>query len=170
MKIVKGDLWDFWELGWKIVVSTNIGWGRGLLVGEGSRQHANNMGAGIAWQAASRWPWLPLWLGEHYRARHRLGATQQPVEHDQLRLIFVPVKPLLESDPAYSWNQRASVPLIDEQLNLLTRHRGKIALGFVGCGNGGLRQDQVMPALLRLEMRRAHQGHGDTLVVDKEAL
>ena len=170
MKIVKGDLWDFWELGWKIVVSTNIGWGRGLLVGEGNRQHANNMGAGIAWEASRRWPWLPEWLGSHYRARHLQGLEQRPVEHDQLRLIFVPVKPLKVDDPAYSWNQRASVELIGQQLVWLAPHKGRIALGFVGCGNGGLKQGQVLPALLRLEMVRDHHGCGQTVVVDREHL
>ncbi len=182
MEILKGDLWDFHAKGWKIVISTNIGWtdqpeswrevgyrGSKERVPVGRAAPLNNMGAGIAWQASWRWPWLPEWLGSHYRARHLLGGLQMPVEHDQLRLIFVAVKPLIESDPAYSWNQKASPELIKQQLGMLSRHQGNIALGFVGCGNGALEQAQVLPSLLRLEIARQHNGHGKTIVVDREA-
>jgi hypothetical protein len=174
MQILKGDLWDFHAKGWKIVISTNIGWTErrpawslGKTYEEGV--HVNNMGAGIAAQAAQRWPWLPQWLGSHYRAVHQAGMVQRPVEHDRLGLIFVAVKPLLVSDPAYSWNQRASVVLIKEQLGMLAQHQGKIALGYVGCGNGAADQKDVLPHLLKLELVRGHLGHGETIVVDREA-
>jgi len=176
MQIQKGDLWDFHAKGWKIVISTNIGWTEkrpswaradgGYTLNDDV--HLNNMGAGIAHQAWMRWRWLPAWLGSHYRARHLAGLEQRPVEHDQLRLIFVPVKPLLEDDPAYSWNQKASVALICQQLGMLSEHKGDIALGFIGCGNGQLSQGSVLPHLLKLELVRAHKGHGKTIVVDRE--
>lgn len=174
MQILKGDLWDYHRDGWKIVISTNIGWSEtppawAASVDAGHYPHQNNMGAGIALQAAQRWPWLSEWLGSHYRARHLAGLPQLPVEHDQLRLIFVPVKPLMVEDPAYSWNQRADAKLIAQQLRYLDDHQGNIALGFVGCGNGTLPQDKVLPHLLGLEIRRQHLGHGKTLVVDREA-
>lgn len=167
MRFEKGNLWDFHAQGWKIVISTNIGWGATLHVGGNQQRHANNMGAGIALQTMQRWPWLPEWLGSHYRARHLQGAPQRPLEHDALRLIFVPVKPLLESDPAYSWNQDASIPLIAAQLGMLSAHTGKIALGYIGCGNGGAKQAAVLPYLLKLEIVRNHLGHGETIVVDR---
>ncbi len=174
MQILKGDLWDYWQMGCKIVISTNIGWTETPPAWAASSEaglypHHNNMGAGIAWQAARRWPWLSEWLGSHYRARHSAGLPQLPVEHDQLRLIFVPVKPLKVDDPAYSWNQEADVTLIAFQLRHLDAHQGDIALGFIGCGNGGLSQACVLPHLLGLEIRRAHRGSGKTLVVDREA-
>lgn len=172
MRIVQGDLWDFHAEGWKIVISTNIGWTEtppawARSVGAGHWPHHNNMGAGVALEAARRWPWLPEWLGSHYRARHRVGLEQRPVEHDQLRLIFVPVKPLLPNDPAYSWNQNADLELIRRQLGMLSAHQGRLALGFIGCGNGNARQRDVLPSLLSLEMVRAHKGHGETIVVDR---
>lgn len=175
MEIRKGNLWDFHADGWKIVISTNIGWddsirGSGILGAPHWQEHRNNMGAGIAYEAMRRWPWLPEWLGSHYRAVHRSGATQRPVEIPDLRLIFVAVKPLLKNDPAYSWNQKASVPLIREQLGMLSTHQGNIALGFVGCGNGALNQSEVLPSLLKLEIARNHLGHGRTVVVDREYL
>jgi hypothetical protein len=85
----------------------------------------------------------------------------------------VAVKPLLEEDPAFSWDQKASLPLIRHQLRALAFHRGDIALGFVGCGKGGgglLEQSAVLPSLLQLELVRTHHGHGKTIVVDREAL
>lgn len=171
MEAVKGDLWDWHAKGWKIVVSTNIGWTEerpNWASRDSFCDHHNNMGAGIAYEASKRWPWLPSWLGGHYRSRHRQGAPQLPIEHDQLRLIFVAVKPLLLEDPAYSWNQKASLPLIAEQLQALARHRGNIAIGYIGCGNGQLEQAQVEPALLGLELKRTHAGLGRTVLVDRE--
>ncbi len=171
MEILKGDLWSYHRDGWKIVISTNIGWTEYPLSYQDPKRwpHENNMGAGIAYQAAHRWPWLPSWLGSHYRAVHRAGGIQRPVELPELGLIFVAVKPLIESDPAYSWNQKACPTLIRGQLDMLAAHSGNIALGFVGCGNGALEQAQVLPALLKLELRRAHLGHGKTVVVDWQA-
>lgn len=173
MEILKGDLWDYYAKGWKIVISTNIGWSGDSKSRPGWRAngvgHFNNMGAGIAHQASQRWPWLPQWLGEHYRAVHRSGMQQRPVELPDLRLIFVAVKPLLESDPEYSWNQKASAELIREQLGMLAQHQGDIALGFIGCGNGALDQAVVLPSLLKLGIVRGHLGHGKTIVVDREA-
>lgn len=168
MQIIKGDLWGYHSEGWKIVISTNIGWGA-RIYSRCNTEHANNMGAGIAYQAWMRWPWLPDWLGSHYRALHRAGMKQRPVELDALRLIFVPVKPLKVEDPAYSWDQKASLDLIREQLGMLSEHQGKIALGFVGCGNGALHQNVVLPSLLKLELVRKHKGHGETVVVDRDA-
>lgn len=172
MKQVKGDLWDFHAQGWKIVISTNIGWTEtppswASREDAGHYPHHNNMGAGIALEALRRWPWLSEWLGSHYRARHRAGAIQRPVEHDQLRLIFVPVKPLKEHDPAYSWDQPASVELIALQLGMLAHHQGKIAIGLVGCGNGNAEPAHVLPHLLKLHLVRAHLGRGETILVDR---
>lgn len=174
MEFSKGDLWDYWAKGWKIVISTNIGWtepsSQPSWRARDDGRHVNNMGAGIAWQAAQRWPWLPEWLGSHYRAVHRSGMVQAPVELAEQRLIFVAVKPLLENDPAYSWNQKADPTLIAYQLGRLSAHVGNIALGYIGCGNGALDQGQVLPSLLKLEMVRSHLGHGKTIVVDREHL
>jgi hypothetical protein len=174
MRIEKGNLWDWWAKGWKIVISTNIGWsdsGETDWAAQTSapkrRKFCNNMGAGIALEAWRRWPWLAEWLGSHYRARSMQGAEQRPVEHDQLRLIFVPVKPLNVDDPAYSWNQPADIRLISFQLGMLSAHRGDIALGFVGCGNGNADPKAVLPSLLKLEIVRIYSGQGKTVVVDR---
>lgn len=135
MKIEKGNLWDHWERGSKVVVTTNIGWD--------PVTRENNMGAGMALQAATRWPWLP----ELYGSFCRLTAPFTPVmEMADLRLIFMPVKPLLDvKDPERSWNQEARRALIVVGLKQLREHTGEIALGLPGCGNGGLRAEDVRP-------------------------
>jgi hypothetical protein len=64
------------------------------------------------------------------------------------RLIFFPVKPLLDfANPERSWDQKARLDVIRVSLTQLTRHRGPIALGFPGCGNGGLEPVEVLPLL-----------------------
>jgi hypothetical protein len=128
MKLERGNLWDHWERGSKVVVTTNIGWDPAT--------KRNNMGAGVALQAARRWPWLPEWYGRFCRATFPYTPV---IEHDQLRLIFLPVKPLLSrANPEISWNQSASLYLIGHSVQQLRFHEGEIALAFPGCGNGGL--------------------------------
>lgn len=138
MKVERGDLWDYWAAGSKVVVTTNIGWC--------SERGENNMGAGMALQAWRRWPELARWYGHFCR----LTAPHTPVVEDTLRrLIFLPVKPLIASSPAYSWDQTASPQLICRGLRQLRQHRGEIALSYPGCGNGGLAPDDIRPELQR---------------------
>jgi len=144
MKREQADLWERWEQGHKIVVTTNVGWD--------PRTRRNNMGAGLALQAARRWPWLPEWYGDFCRrsvmGRQTPTRTVPVLEHDQLRLIFLPVKPLLHyADPERSWDQPARLDVIRTGLARLTRHHGTIALAYPGCGNGGLKPSQVRPLL-----------------------
>ncbi len=136
--VVKGNLWDFLPTH-KLVITTNIGWD------PVSKQ--NNMGAGTAYQAATKWPGLPLWYG-------KLCASTAPstpvLEHPDLPLIFFPVKPLLDADdPEISWNQKAQLDLIAKSARQLALIEGQIALTFPGCGNGGLDPSAVYPILCR---------------------
>lgn len=146
MRHEQADLWDRYDRGEKVVITTNVGWDL--------TTRRNNMGAGLALQAARRFPWLPEWYGNYCR----LWITRWPrsawapvrsvplVEID--RLIFFPVKPLLDfANPERSWDQRARLDVIRVSLTQLTRHQGQIALGFPGCGNGGLKPQDVLPLL-----------------------
>ncbi len=161
MRFETGNLWDWHANGYTIVISTNIGW-------DVDYNYANNMGAGIALQASDRWPDLPEWLGKTYHDRHAKGEPQLPIERPDLRLIFLAAKPLKPEDPSYSWAQKASVPLIAEQLKALAFFRGKLALGYVGCGNGALEQHRVKPLIIGLARKRALADLGETVLVDKE--
>lgn len=142
MRHEQADLWERYERGEKVVITTNVGWD--------TRTLHNNMGAGMALQAARRWPWLPRWYGQF--CRHWVTARQTPVRTVPVveldRLIFFPVKPLLHfSDPERSWDQMARLDVIRVSLGQLTRHQGQIALAFPGCGNGGLKASDVGPLL-----------------------
>lgn len=146
MRHVQADLWERWERGEKVVVTTNVGWC--------PRTRRNNMGAGMALQAARRWPWLPRWYGSfcrdwvtHHASRWR-SRWAPVVELDLERIILLPVKPLLDfADPERSWEQKARLDLIQAGLRQLAQHQGQIALAFPGCGNGGLSPEDVLPAL-----------------------
>lgn len=134
----RGDLWELYDAGEaKIVVTTNIGWD--------PHDYQNNMGAGMALQAARRYPELPYWYGMF--CRENLHGT--PVV-ERYGLVFLPVKPLKDMrDPERSWDQLASVPLIERGLRQLLEVEGEIALAYPGCGNGGLGFEQVEPLLER---------------------
>jgi hypothetical protein len=152
MRIKTGNLWDYLTTH-KVVITTNIGWHPATL--------ENNMGAGMALQAAMAWPWLPRWYGEFCRAT----APETPVvEHPRLPLIFLPVKPLLDpSNPERSWDQTAKLDTIERSLEQLVAHPGKIALAFPGCGNGALSPALVLPILRRFLREDRF------VVVDKQA-
>jgi len=136
MKMFHGNLWSYIDTH-RIVITTNIGWH--------PRTKRNNMGAGMALQAAQQHPELPEWYGRFCEST----APDTPViAHGTHRLIFLPVKPLLDRDnPEISWAQKASLETIERGLPRLAQHEGPIALGFPGCGNGDLRPEQVLPLL-----------------------
>jgi hypothetical protein len=162
IKLAKGDLWDWFDKGHRVVVTTNIGWhpstGR------------NNMGAGMALQAALRFPGLERDLaggaGPRVKAEDRAGyRTVFPEGLDvwygslceqlgdetpvvaypaERRLILFPVKPLLDPEnPERSWDQEASYTLIAKSLAQLRTFEGRIALSYPGAGNGHLDEKKV---------------------------
>lgn len=143
LKIECGNVWDYYAQGAIVVVTTNIGWdGKGV----------NNMGAGVALQAWRRFPELAAWYGRFCTE----NGAETPVTVHPDRLVLYPVKPLKPEDPAYSWNQRASLELIERsavQLAELEQRGGfgnrRIVMGFPGCGNGGLEIPSVKPILER---------------------
>ncbi len=139
----KGDLWDWYARGFWIVVTTNIGWD--------PRSLANNMGAGVALQAAIRFPGLSRQYGELCR---ELGAATPVTPHLRHRLFLFPVKPLLDlRNPERSWAQDASLNLIERSARELAEHvermglKGRVAMAFPGCGNGNASPSDVLPIL-----------------------
>lgn len=171
IKLAKGDLWDWFEKGHRVVVTTNIGWHP-----ETAR---NNMGAGMALQAALRFPGLreapvyrdwfgqvpenedPEWLAKRIARIKALAAEALDVWYGSLceqlrdempvvaypherRIILFPVKPLLDPEnPERSWDQEASYTLIAKSLAQLRTFEGRIALSYPGAGNGHLDEKKV---------------------------
>jgi len=141
----RGDLWDWHDAGYRIVVSTNIGYC--------PKTFRNNMGAGIAWQAARRYPGLPDWYGRQCAER---GAETPVLEREDLRLVFFPVKPFRPEDPERGWAQNASLDLIADrarQLGVIATAGAPIAMSTVGAGpkgsGGGLDPREVEELLQR---------------------
>ena len=146
VKRADGDLWDYYEGHHRIVISTNIGWD----------DRGNNMGAGIALQAARRVrrdagnienP-LEVWYGQQCE---RFRAHTPVMQHEQLRLIFFPVKPYRPEDAEQGWNQKACLRLIHRSAVQLRSFVGcdtvyparPIAMSYVGAGNGALEDAEV---------------------------
>lgn len=140
LRVTRGDLWDCYRAGWKVVITTNLGWDeRGL----------NNMGAGMALQALTRFSSridLARWYGKQCE---EWAGVARVVEHPDFRLVFFPVKPLKVGDPAYSWDQKASTELIRAMLQELACVKGRVALALPGCGNGQADRDEVLPLVKR---------------------
>lgn len=158
MQTVKGSIWSISKPLDYLVIPTNIGWRKdGTAV----------MGAGLARQAAQRYEELELWYGDQC-LRH--GARTPVLFHRpraaaSRNLVLFPVKPCKELHPWLSWDQPASLELIErstEQLadaihcgrDLTREHYGAIVPGnrrvfipLVGCGNGKLEEAQVLPVL-----------------------
>jgi hypothetical protein len=125
-------------MGFWVVVTTNIGWD--------PETKRNNMGAGVALQAALRWGELPEWYGW----RCKLSGANTPVlVNEHRRLVFFPVKPLLPGNPERSWDQEACLATIAHSAEQLSRLRvdGPLAMALPGCGNGGRSALEVLPIL-----------------------
>jgi hypothetical protein len=126
---VTGDIWDFYEEGYWLAITTN-----GFVKKNGECV----MGAGIAKQAAKRFPDLPLRLGSAIRA---LGYNTVLPAMD-LRLISFPVK--------HNWFEMADLALITQSAMELAENAtlwfgadAKIAMVRPGCGNGQLEWTEV---------------------------
>lgn len=133
MRETYGNLWDFWEDGFWICVTTN---------GDVNRYSQAVMGRGVAKAAAVRFPELPI------RLARRLKALGNHVHRfDRYRLFTFPVK--------HHWSEKADLGLIqrscDELMGRLKRQNAvtikHLYLPRPGCGNGGLDWQDVRDAI-----------------------
>lgn len=142
MKEVPGDIWDYYEQGHWIVITTN---------GNVKKNGAAVMGKGIALQAAERFPKLPLELG---RLMGR-GSPFWVFPFSEYRLFTFPTK--------YNWWEKSDVELIKRsvmRLKALSRFFSispypelnnvfPLYMTRPGCRNGGLDWKDVKPILER---------------------
>ena len=127
------DIWDVYDARkYWIVITTNIGW---------KRNGENVMGAGIAKQAANRFPWLPEQYGmickEH---KEETGV----VFFEDVRLILLPTKRLNISQPHLSWMNKSDPEFIRKNLlelkSIINEDSKikKVLMVLPGAKNGGL--------------------------------
>lgn len=139
MLMIRGNIFDFALPGNAIVVPANIGW---------TKRGLNVMGAGVAKQAALRWPELPRFFGVYCRA-FQDQARVNCFFCGGIIVVFFPVKPLNKAAPYRSWQSRADLVLVAESVQELGTMSPATStyLPLVGCGNGGLNRDAVLPIL-----------------------
>lgn len=133
MREINGDIWDYYDKGKWIVITTN-----GTIKNNGDAV----MGRGIALQAKNRFPELPKELGELLEAEgNRLFIYLKK------RLFTLPVK--------HNWWEKADLTLIERGIYELGEIyddcpgmvSSDICLPRVGCGNGKLNWEDVKPIL-----------------------
>jgi hypothetical protein len=129
MKEIVGNLWDYYNVGFVVCITTN-----GFVKNNGEAV----MGRGCAFEATQRFPDIRKQLGEHI-LRH--GNT--PVWLN-IGLVTFPVK--------HSWWEEADLRLIQESARWLfeaaqSLPQRQFVLPRPGCGNGRLCWADVKPCL-----------------------
>lgn len=136
----RGDLWDYHKRKCWVVVTTNIGW---------KTDGTNVMGAGVAKEAARRFPALPSWYGYLCKKyKDDVGICL----YNPGGLILLPTKKLNKAKPHLSWQADSDLDLIEQSLQQLVacvddERIKQVVMGYPGCGNGGLQRAQAKPLL-----------------------
>lgn len=133
MQEIIGDLWDMYDLGFRIGVPTN---------GDRRRDGRAVMGAGVALAAAQLFPNLPIVLGAKLRA-----SGNHAFYWHEFRLMTLPTKE--------AWTQPSMLGLIERTAREavhLADHFGLTAIYCprLGCGLGGLAWKGVSSVLAGL--------------------
>lgn len=146
MEVWTGNIWKLVTREDAIVIPTNIGW---------RNDGTNVMGRGLARDAHRRWPGLAAAYGQACKiSRSQTGiiAWEAPRDFPAKAVILFPTKPLFESKPYMSWQNKSSYQLIEksaEEMNIMAvtwpvRH---VLVPIVGCGNGSLDARAIIPLL-----------------------
>lgn len=128
---LNGNIWYFNDWNFWIVIPTN---------GITKRTGQAVMGAGLAKQAAKRFPFLPLELGRYLKAHGN-------------RVFAFPAKQIFTFPVKHDWREDADLELIkqsaEQLLALVDKHELKppFYLPCVGCGNGKRTWEEVEPIL-----------------------
>jgi hypothetical protein len=127
---IAGDLWTFHAQGEWIAIPTN-----GIV----NRYGNAVMGAGLAKDAATRYPDLPRLLGQELRR-----SGNRPYAFLNPRVLTVPTK--------HSWQQPSDLQLIIDSMKavvqMIEQHdMNRVYLPRLGCGLGQLSWLDVRPAI-----------------------
>ena len=130
MKYETGNIWDIESEG--ICIPTN---------GVVKKNGFATMGAGLALQAALKYPELPKWLGNRLSD---IGNNVRVYPTKECRLIMVPTK--------NHWKDKSDITLIENSLEELVEIVDfqcikSVLITKLGCGCGGLDWNQVKPLM-----------------------
>lgn len=131
MKEIQGNLWDFYNKGFHIAITTN---------GSVRKDGRAVMGRGTANQALHRMPDLNLMLGQYL-----INFRNRVMYSSLYKLFTFPVK--------HKWFEDADPQLIEvsavELMSMIRVNKvGNVYMPRPGCGNGRLRWDDVKPILI----------------------
>lgn len=148
MKEDYGDIWDFQLRYDAIAITTN-----GFVKKNGEAV----MGRGVALEAAKKYPEFPKHLGQILK---EFGNNVWPFSFDQWNgeeayedIIFsFPVKPEYGPRGEPGWRSKADIGLIKRSAEQLVQymdeiHFARIVIPRPGCGNGGLKWEDVKPVI-----------------------
>ncbi len=145
LPVIEGDIWTVRNQNQEavVVIPTNIGW---------KKNGENVMGRGVAEQAKLRYPQLPALYGEYCKTYKQTLAT---VYFPDYKLICLPTKKLNEESPHLSWQNKASLKLIERNLKNMNEFciREKLSgvlVPVLGAGNGQLNEEDVLPLIHEL--------------------
>lgn len=132
MRIEVGDIWDKHDEGYWIVIPTNC---------EVDSKGFAIMGAGLALQAAQRFPSLKYKLGTALVTRGTSVSGNSVIGFHELRLICFP-----------TWSESSDLELIERGIRRLYDIIWSFAplpiyMPKIGCGLGGLKWEDVEPKL-----------------------
>ncbi len=125
MREIKGNIWNFQDQGW-LVITTNA---------EIKKNGEAIMGKGIALEAKTKFPDLPLKLAKHIQNNGNILQIWP-----EYGLITYPTK--------YFWGDQSDLILIKKSAEALLKIPGIIYLPKVGCGCGGLDWDKEVKPIL----------------------
>lgn len=158
MRTWSGDVWDFFKKAF-IVIPVNIGYKAPNK--KTGIPGPNVMGRGLAAQAVEYVPGLPQLYGEYCA---KFGAKTEVTFDLSTGLVMFPTKPMA-ANPSMSWKNDSTMELVEKSARelasmtymtkeLFAQHENSAALEsddvyvpYVGCGNGGLPEDKVIPML-----------------------
>jgi hypothetical protein len=133
MKEIAGNIWDFYDKGEWVCITTN---------GTVKQNGECVMGRGVALEAKNRFIGLALSLGNYITEFGNI-----PIIFHQFRLITLPVK--------HNWYEKADIDLIKISCDSLRGDLSaleleKIYLVRPGCGNGQLKWADVKPEIEKI--------------------
>lgn len=139
MILERGNMWDAFGQGIFMITTNPIVRKDGAVV----------MGRGIALEAKTRFPTLPVDFGNKLKTLipyHGDGAVGWIGDYENTPIWWFMVKD--------HWANKASVDIITQSTNLVDVLFGdtdsRVDLNFPGIGNGGLAREEVLPIIQRL--------------------
>ena len=141
MKEVQGELWDFWEQGYWVCITTN---------GYVKHNQEAAMGRGCALEAKKKFPSLPLQLGKkiqklgnHVHIFPEYHLLTFPTKHVWVEPSNVDLIQISAIELMYALNHT----LFRGPLSLQNEFRKRVYLPRPGCGWGGLSWEKVRSVL-----------------------